>query len=210
MESINPKKEWSVAIRVNHWLTALSIFALIATGLYIASPFTVPQGETLYKYAMGNVRTAISSGASCCASSLSGGSIWPFFPAFHADWRDFLAWTNWPNTLKQIRFYLLISKEPPDHTHLYGPIQALAYAWLFFLVFLIALTGLILMGAGYDAGLTALVYKIVKPFEILMGGWPWYGGSITSSCGRSSSSPSFTSTWPSGMTRSTGRGSSRP
>jgi Ni/Fe-hydrogenase 1 B-type cytochrome subunit len=38
------------------------------------------------------------------------------------------------------------------------------------MVLLIILTGLILMGAGYGAGLTSLVYKLVKPFENWMGG----------------------------------------
>jgi Ni/Fe-hydrogenase 1 B-type cytochrome subunit len=39
-----------------------------------------------------------------------------------------------------------------------------------FLVLLICLTGLILMGAGYHAGWTALIYPVVKPFEIILGG----------------------------------------
>jgi Ni/Fe-hydrogenase 1 B-type cytochrome subunit len=93
-----------------------------------------------------------------------------FFSRFHADWKDFLAWTNWKNSIRQVRFYLLVSKEPPEHTHLYGPLQSLAYAGLLAMVLLIVLTGMILMGAGYGAGLTALVYKMVKPFENWMGG----------------------------------------
>ncbi len=35
---------------------------------------------------------------------------------------------------------------------------------------LICITGLILMGAGYDAGLTAAVYAALKPLENAMGG----------------------------------------
>ena len=40
MEKIIPKKEWTAAIRINHWAMALFIFVLIATGFYIskASP----------------------------------------------------------------------------------------------------------------------------------------------------------------------------
>jgi Ni/Fe-hydrogenase 1 B-type cytochrome subunit len=89
---------------------------------------------------------------------------------FHADWKDCFAWTDFANTVKQIKFYLLVSKEPPDHKYLYGPLQSLAYGGLLFMVFLICLTGLILMGAGYHAGWTALVYPILKPFEIILGG----------------------------------------
>jgi Ni/Fe-hydrogenase 1 B-type cytochrome subunit len=170
VDKITPIKEWSVAIRYNHWLMAVSMFVLIVTGFYIADPFTISKGDTLYKMFMGNVRFwHILFGVVLCFLF-----VWriylAFFSRFHADWKDFLAWTNWKNAIRQVRFYLLISKEPPEHTHLYGPLQSLAYAGLLGMVFLIVLTGLILMGAGYDAGLTAFVYKFVKPFESWMGG----------------------------------------
>ncbi len=170
MGNITPKKEWSAAIRFNHWLMAVSIFILIATGLYIADPFTISGGETVDKFFMGKVRFwHILFGV-----VLSFLFLWrlylAFFSRFHADWKDFLAWTNWKNSIRQVRFYLLVSKEPPEHTHLYGPLQSLAYAGLLAMVLLIVLTGMILMGAGYGAGLTALVYKMVKPFENWTGG----------------------------------------
>jgi Ni/Fe-hydrogenase 1 B-type cytochrome subunit len=170
VETITPKKEWSVAIRWNHWLMAVSIFILIATGFYIASPFTIAGGETVDKFTMGKVRFwHILFGV-----ILSFLFLWrlylAFFSRFHADWKDFFAWTRWANSIKQVRFYMLISKDPPEHTHLYGPLQSLAYAGLLIMVLLIVLTGWILMGAGYGAGLTAFVYKIVKPVENGMGG----------------------------------------
>lgn len=170
MEAITPKQEWSVAIRINHWAMAFSIFVLIATGFYIADPFTIASGETVDKFFMGNVRFVhILFGV-----FLVFLFIWriylAFFSTFHADWKDFFAWARLGNFRKQIKFYLLISKEPPEHTHLYGPLQSLAYGGLLFMLFLICLTGLILMGAGYHAGLTALVYFLLKPVENLLGG----------------------------------------
>jgi Ni/Fe-hydrogenase 1 B-type cytochrome subunit len=170
VEKITPEKEWSVAIRYNHWLMALSIFVLIATGFYIADPFTVSEGETVNKFFMGNVRFwHILFGVILCFLF-----VWrlylAFFSRFHADWRDFSACLNRKNTFKQVCFYTFVSREPPEHTHLYGPLQALAYGGLLLMVLLILLTGLILMGAGYDAGLTALIYKLVKPIENGLGG----------------------------------------
>ena len=73
-------------------------------------------------------------------------------------------------TVEQIKFYLLIRKDPPEHKMLYGPLQSLAYIGLMFMVFVIVVTGLILMGAGYHAGFTALCYKILRPIENMMGG----------------------------------------
>jgi len=170
MEKITPVREWSAAIRWNHWLTAVSIVILIVTGLYIADPFTVFQGDTVDKMFMGDVRFLhILFGAILCFLYLWRFYL-AFFSRFHADCKDFLACTNWKNSARQVRFYLFFSKEPPEHTDLYGPLQSLAYLGFFGMGLLVVLTGLILMGAGYDAGLTALVYKGIKPLENWMGG----------------------------------------
>jgi Ni/Fe-hydrogenase 1 B-type cytochrome subunit len=159
-----------VPIRINHWGMVISIFILIATGFYIAGPFTVYQGETVKKFFMGDVRFVhILFGV-----FLSFIFIWrvylAFFSKFHADWKDFFAFTDWPKTVKQLKFYALVSKEPAEHKYLYGPMQSLAYGGLMVMILFIVLTGVILMGAGYHAGLTGLIYKIVKPFENLVGG----------------------------------------
>ena len=170
MDTRQPIKEWSVPIRINHWGMVISIFILIATGFYIAGPFTVYEGETVKKFFMGDVRFVhILFGV-----FLSFIFIWrvylAFFSKFHADWKDFFAFTDWPNTVKQLKFYALVSKEPAEHKYLYGPMQSLAYGVLMVMILFIVLTGVILMGAGYHAGLTGLIYKIVKPFENLVGG----------------------------------------
>ena len=170
MDTRQPIKEWSVPIRINHWGMVISIFILIVTGFYIAGPFTVYEGETVKKFFMGDVRFIhILFGV-----FLSFIFIWrvylAFFSKFHADWKDFFAFTDWPNTVKQLKFYALVSKEPAEHKYLYGPMQSLAYGGLMVMILFIVLTGVILMGAGYHAGLTGLIYKIVKPFENLVGG----------------------------------------
>jgi len=162
-------KEWTASMRINHWTVALSIFVMIVTGFYIADPFTISAGETVNKFFMGNVRFVhILFG-----TFLVFLSIWrlylAFFSRFHADWRDFLAWTDLKALVEQIKFYLLIS-EHPEKKYLYGPMQALAYTGCWAMVVVILVTGLILMGAGYHAGLIAIAYKILRPVERLMGG----------------------------------------
>ena len=170
MEKIVCKKEWSVAMRINHWAMALSIFILIASGFYIASPFTVSSGETVYKFLMGNVRYVHILFGVFLVFLFLWRVYLAFFSRFHADWKDFFAWADVKATIEQIKFYLLIRKDAPEHKMLYGPMQSLAYIGLMFMVFVIVVTGLILMGAGYHAGLTALCYKILRPIENLMGG----------------------------------------
>ncbi len=166
-----PVKEWSAAIMINHWAMAIAVVVLIVTGFYIASPFTIYSGETVNKFFMGNMRYVhILFGI-----FLMFIFIWriylAFFSKFHADWKDFFSWLNFDCTWKQIKFYLLIEKESPPHEDcIYGPMQALAYSGLFLMIFLIVITGLILMGAGYHAGFTAFFYKILKPVENMLGG----------------------------------------
>ncbi|MGA9111443.1 MAG: Ni/Fe-hydrogenase, b-type cytochrome subunit [Smithella sp.] len=162
-------KEWTASMRINHWTVALSIFVMIVTGFYIADPFTISSGETVNKFFMGNVRFVhILFG-----TFLVFLSIWrlylAFFSRFHADWRDFLAWTDLKALVEQMKFYMLIS-EHPEKKYLYGPMQALAYTGCWAMVVVIIVTGLILMGAGYHAGLAAIAYKILRPVERLMGG----------------------------------------
>lgn len=171
MENIVAHKHWSVAIRINHWAMAIAIFVLIGTGFLIAEPPTILGGQTSLKFSVGEIRFwHILSGV-----ILAFLFLWrvylAFFSKFKADWKDFLAFTHIPNAIQQIKFYLLIDKNPPPHTGLYGPMQSLAYLGLLAMVFLIVITGFILMGAGYHvAGFTAVVYTILKPVENLMGG----------------------------------------
>ena len=170
MEKIISVKEWTLAIRLNHWAMALSIIILIVTGFYIATPFTTPQGETVDKFFMGNVRFVHLLFGVILVFLFIWRVYLAFFSRFHADWKDFLAFTNIKNFIHQIKFYLLITKEGPEYKTLYGPLQSLAYLGLLFMVFVICITGLILMGAGYHAGLTAVVYTILRPVENLLGG----------------------------------------
>ena len=170
MEKIVCKKEWSVAIRMNHWATALSIFVLIVTGFYIADPFTVSKGETVHKFLMGNVRYVHILFGIILVFLFLWRVYLAFFSRFHADWKDFFAWADVKATIDNIKFYSLIRKDPPEHKMLYGPLQSIAYLGLMFMVFVIVITGLILMGAGYHAGFTAIAYKILHPVENMLGG----------------------------------------
>ena len=165
-----PKKEWSVAIRINHWCMVSFIMMLTITGIYIAKPFTNLGGETYYKFLMGNIRFVhILFGVGLVLIF-----IWRiylmFFSRFHADWKDFFAFTDIKNTIAQIKFYLLVSNKPAEHKYLYGPLQSLAYGGLMVMLFAMCLTGVILMGPAHSAGLTGFVYKLVKPFENIIGG----------------------------------------
>lgn len=170
MDTRTAKKEWSPAIRVNHWGMVASILTLIVTGFFIAMPFSVSSGETTSKFLMGDMRFIHILFGVFLVFIFIWRMYLMFFSRFHADWKDFFAWADPKNTIQQIKFYLLVSNKPPAHRFLYGPMQSIAYAGCIFMLFLIVLTGIILTGAGYHAGITAWTYEVLRPVETMMGG----------------------------------------
>lgn len=191
MDTRIAKKEWSMAIRVNHWLMVITIFGLIITGFYIAHPFTVlaPEttsieaelippsfsytvvpGETVNKFMMGYVRYAHL----ICGIILSFVFLWRiylmFFSRFHADFKDFFAWTDAKNFWTQIKFYTFLSEKKPAHNYLYGPLQSLAYGGLLLMLLVLVVTGLILTGVDYSGGIIGMAYFVLSPLKDALGG----------------------------------------
>jgi Ni/Fe-hydrogenase 1 B-type cytochrome subunit len=149
---------------------ALTILILIATGFYIARPFVLEAGETVDKFFMGSVRFVHVLFGLFLVFTFIWRVYLGFVPAQHASWKNFLAFTEWKNLITQIKFYTFVSKKKPERNYLYGPLQAMAYAGIFLMVFLIIITGLILMGGNYTVGITGVVYAILRPVERMMGG----------------------------------------
>jgi Ni/Fe-hydrogenase 1 B-type cytochrome subunit len=192
VDKITVKKEWSLAIRVNHWLMVICIFGLIVTGFYIARPFTVlapettditfhslippvvsvevVKAETYNKFFMGYTRYIHL----ICGTILAFLFIWRvylmFFSRFHADFKDFFAWTDTKNFWTQIKFYLLISEKKPEHNYLYGPLQSLAYGGLLLMLVVLLITGMILAGVDYSGGVIGIIYTILHPIQKFLGG----------------------------------------
>ena len=158
-------KHWSKAMCINHWAMAISIVILIVTGFYIAKPFTVGAGETTGKFLMANIRFIhLIFGLLLCALL-----IWriyiAFFSRFHPDWKDIFAWTDVKNSWSAIKFYTLISREPPEHCGLYGSLQSMAYLFLFVITTIEVFTGMILYGALHQAGLARFSSTVLGPIS---------------------------------------------
>ncbi len=169
-QCLTMRKEWWLSIRLIHWSMVFSIFTLIITGFYIARPITMAAGPTGSKYLMGNIRAIHTFFGIFLTFLMIWRAYLGLFPGFHARWRDLLAWTDIPNLITQVKFYLLLSEKKSKHEYQYGPMQSLAYSGLIVLMILIILTGLVLTGANYHAGLTLMVGSLLKPLENLMGG----------------------------------------
>lgn len=169
MENVESTKKWSAALRVNHWIMFISITILIATGFYIGRPFGISGGDTMDKFLMGEIRFLHILFGIILSITFLWRLYLAFFSRFHADWRDFLAFLDLENLVKQIKYYALISNEKPEEKYVYAPLQSLAYLGLIVMVLLIVVTGLILTGSGYGKGLISFFYIFVKPFQNMLG-----------------------------------------
>ena len=161
--------EWSVGVRITHWAMFLTVLLLTVTGFYIAKPFTIYVGETTYKFLMGNMRLLHIFFGIFLIFIFILRRFFAYFPG-HPGLKYFLSWTDWRNTIKQIKFYLLISRERPEHHLKYGPLQSIAYNGAILMSLLIILTGILLTGADCHGYFISKIYILLKPLERLMGG----------------------------------------
>ena len=162
--------EWQLSIRLIHWLVVPSVFILLASGFYIASPLPAGAGPTADKFIMGNIRTIHTLFGVFLTFLMIWRAYLGLFAEFHARWIDLLAWTNIKNLIVQLKFYLLLSDKKSVHEYQYGPLQSLAYSGLVILQALIITTGLIMVGANFHAGLSLWIGNLLKPLEIILGG----------------------------------------
>ncbi|MEW5802698.1 MAG: Ni/Fe-hydrogenase, b-type cytochrome subunit [bacterium] len=171
-EPLIMKKQWSLALRINHWTMAASIVILVISGLYIARPLTIlGAGETWQKFSIAKVRFIHLLFGFILTSLLAWRAYLAFFSRSSADWKDFFAWLDFKSLVKQVKFYMLLSDEPPpEHSGLYGTVQSGAYGVLLIMTFLVVITGLILYGALHQAGLGSVISATLYPLEGTMSG----------------------------------------
>ena len=164
--------EFSLWLRLTHWVRVLAIIILTFTGFYIAVPFIsagLNQGEpTNYLNALMRSWHTIFGFVLIC---LTLGKFYLFIfdkqsKGERASFWDFINPIVW---FKQIKYYLLIGK----HAHLkgvYNPLQFMAYTGVYGALIVICITGLILDIHVYHEGLAALLYDVLRPLEAMLGG----------------------------------------
>lgn len=164
--------EFSMWLRITHWVRVLAIVILTFTGFYIAIPFIEPAlsgGEPV-----NFLQALMRSWHEIFGFLLIAVTIGKFYLFFmdrqskieRNSFRDFLNPKVWIN---QIKYYMLIGKHP----HLkgvYNPLQFIAYIGVYVALLVICLTGVILYVHIYHEGLGGLLYPLMRPIEELMGG----------------------------------------
>lgn len=167
--------EFSSWLRITHWIRALAIIILTASGFYIAYPFIAPAhsgGEPVnflnalfrsWHVIFGFVLIAVTIGKFYLFIFDKQSKI------ERASFKDFINPKIW---IQQIGYYLLISKHPHGKG-VYNPLQFLAYLGVYISIIMISLTGLILYIHVYHEGMGGMLFDILRPVEVMLGGLAW-------------------------------------
>ncbi len=163
--------EFSKLTRIFHWVRAVSIFALIATGFYIAYPFLAPNNFT--GEPVGFLNALMRSWHLFFGFLLIAVTIFRLYLLLTKECamerRSFLDLFNPFVWFGIFRAYLLLG----GHPHIkgaYNPLQFVTYMIVMLLIIAVSLTGLALYAHVYHNGLGGFIAPLVKPIEVLCGG----------------------------------------
>lgn len=159
---------WGGPLRVMHWVAAVAIGVLIATGFYIGRPYFLTAGGPP-QYLMGYIRLIhfIAAGVLVMTGVvrlywLFAGNQFERLPAlFPIRWRD------WVNLWKQVKFYLLIDPERAPHYIGHNPLQQLSYTFTYILAAVMVITGFAMYGQAAPGGFW---YSLTQPIVMAVGG----------------------------------------
>lgn len=157
---------WQYPLRLVHWGLVLSIVALSFTGYYIHNPFII--GQTKTPFLMGWFRFVHES----FGMLFIGFFLLRIYLFFAGDrwvrWRALvpLRKDQWKEMLQVLRFYLFLRPKPVSKVG-HNALAALSYIFLYFLVLIEILTGLVMYNwLRHSATLAALFGWIPRLFSI--------------------------------------------
>lgn len=132
---------WELPVRWCHWVNALSLVVLAATGAFIAHPFSV--AHTTSDFVMGWVRFIHFVVAYVFTISVVSRIIWAFIGNRYAGWREFFPMSTVKGREKlrdMFRYYLFMTRQVPE-TVGHNPLAATAYFLVYCIYLAMILTG---------------------------------------------------------------------
>lgn len=163
--------EFSIGLRLTHWIRAVAIALLVLSGYYLSYVFAQPEissTPTLFLQAKVRMWHQIIGFVliACFAYKFY---LFFFDKLSRKEWISIVDFLNPFVWIKQIKYYLFMGKHP----HLkgvYNPLQFASYFFFYVVLALICLTGLVLYVHVYHEGLGGLLYEPMRAVEAYMGG----------------------------------------
>lgn len=163
--------EFSLGARWTHWIRALAIFILTFTGFYLTYVFIAPEPSNkpvTFLNAKFRMWHEIF-GFILIAVTIFKSYLFIIDKQSRKERVSILDVLNPMVWFRQIKYYLFLG-EHPKLRGAYNPIQFISYIGLYILILITSLTGLILYVHVYHQGLGGLLYNLMRPFEVVMGG----------------------------------------
>ncbi|GGY91440.1 Ni/Fe-hydrogenase, b-type cytochrome subunit [Shewanella fodinae] len=161
------EKVFSAAIRAFHWLRALSIVILVASGFYIAWPYLVGADSTDVLL-QGWIRFVhLACGFTLCAITISRAYLFFFGKSDieRRSVRDVIRPQSW---MAQIKTYLWMGHL--DKAGVYGPLQFMTYFAISLMAALMCITGLVMYANVFHQGLGGALWSTASWITESMGG----------------------------------------
>jgi Ni/Fe-hydrogenase 1 B-type cytochrome subunit len=143
---------WQLPVRLTHWISALSIFVLAATGIIISNPPAIMSGsEASYSYWFGTVRFIHFTAAYVFSFSIIIRLYWSLVGNKYASWRVFFPFKKsfFRKMIHVLKVDILLQNEKEsDFTSIavgHNPIAAMSYLILYLLCAAQILTGFALL-----------------------------------------------------------------
>ncbi|AII14818.1 [NiFe] hydrogenase, cytochrome b subunit [Campylobacter iguaniorum] len=163
--------EFSIGLRLTHWIRAISIAILIVSGFYLAYVFVSPVITSEPVNFMNAKWRAVHQ---IVGFVLIGCFIFKFY-LFLFDKKSKIERVSVKDSINpkiwidQVKYYLFLGKHP-HLSGVYNPLQFVSYLFFYIVLFVICLTGLILYVHVYHEGLGGLLYDPMRVVEVWMGG----------------------------------------
>jgi Ni/Fe-hydrogenase 1 B-type cytochrome subunit len=155
---------WEWPVRVTHWVIAISIVMLSATGIYIGNPFIIASGEAGSRFVMGTMKVIHAYAAIAFTLAVLSRVLWMFIGNPYSRWNAFLPVK--PGRIKglipTLRYYLFFEALPPGFVG-HNPLAGLAYLAVFGLYAVMIVTGLGIYGASADVGSPMRAFTSLVP-----------------------------------------------
>jgi Ni/Fe-hydrogenase 1 B-type cytochrome subunit len=148
---------WDRVVRSTHWLIALAIAVLAATGVYIGHPFLLAPGAAGGHFIMGTVKVVHFYAAIAFTLAVLSRIAWLFLGKGHARWREFVPVDRERRIglYHALQFYLFLRRRP-DFALGHNPAAGFTYIAVFGLYLVMIATGL---------GLYAVDASVGSPFR---------------------------------------------
>lgn len=163
--------EFSIGLRLTHWLRAISIVVLVGTGFYLSYVFQSPisTGEPV-NFMQAKYRFVHEvAGFLLIACVIFKTYLFFTDKVSKKELASFENLLNLKMWIEQIKFYLFLGKHPKIKG-VYNPLQFASYILFYLVIAGIILTGLILYVHVYHDGLGGMLYSILRPIEAMLGG----------------------------------------